>query len=63
VSQKALEPDMSSPVEYLFAAFVTLADQATRKKGWRLHGAALRPSLTASTDRPPLKKAKSQIKF
>jgi hypothetical protein len=31
---------MSSPVEYLFAAAFTVADQAARKQGWRPCGRA-----------------------
>jgi hypothetical protein len=31
---------MSSTVEYLFAASLTVADQAARKKGWRPSGRA-----------------------
>jgi hypothetical protein len=31
---------MSSPVEYLFAAAVSIADQAARRQGWRPSGRA-----------------------
>jgi hypothetical protein len=29
---------MGVPVEYLFAASISLADQAARKQGWQPHG-------------------------
>jgi hypothetical protein len=29
---------MTVPVEYLFAASITLADQAARRQGWHPHG-------------------------
>ena len=29
---------MSTPVEYLFAATLSVADQAARKRGWHPHG-------------------------